>query len=221
MWTNQGLPTAPVTSVAGKTGAVTLSPSDVSAAPSSRLITTGTGLAGGGDLTADRTLSVSSDSTTQKVEVASAGTLQGTRKRINFIAGSGMTVSAADDSAGNKVDVTLTSTGSGSTTITANTQTASYTTVLSDEGKSVEMNSASATVVTIPPNSSVAYPLGTVIELARIGVGTVTITPGAGVVLRNRIDTAGTASRTIANQWSSASIRKRATNEWVLIGDIS
>lgn len=37
------------------------------AAPKSRLISTGTGLSGGGDLTADRSLSVTSDSTTQRI----------------------------------------------------------------------------------------------------------------------------------------------------------
>ncbi len=102
-----------------------------------------------------------------------------------------------------------------------NTQTASYTLVLSDAGKSVEMNSGSAQVITIPPNASVAYPIGTVIELCRIGVGSLTITPGAGVTIPNRLEAAGTTSRTIAAQWSSVSIRQRATNVWVLIGDIA
>lgn len=105
--------------------------------------------------------------------------------------------------------------------VTANTQTADYTLVLGDAGKSVEMNLGSATVVTVPPNASVAFPVGTVIELSRIGAGSVTITPGAAVTLPNRLEAAGTTSRTIPNQWSAASIRKRATNVWVLVGDIA
>lgn len=108
----------------------------------------------------------------------------------------------------------------GSTTILANTRSASYTAILEDAGKCIEMNAAAATVFTIPPNSDVVFPIGTVIEIARIGAGVVTIAKGTLVVLRNRLDTAGTSNRTIANQWSSASIRKRATDEWVLIGDI-
>jgi hypothetical protein len=60
-------PTAPVTSVAGKTGVVTLDEGDVTnltsdlagKAPTARQIISGTGLSGGGDLTADRTLAVS------------------------------------------------------------------------------------------------------------------------------------------------------------------
>ncbi len=110
---------------------------------------------------------------------------------------------------------------SGGSGVQANTQTASYTAALSDADKSVEMNSASATTFTVPPNSAVAFPVGTVIEVARIGAGAVTIAQGAGVVLRNRLEAAGTTNRTIAAQWSAASLRKRATDEWVLVGDIA
>jgi hypothetical protein len=76
-------------------------------APNSRQIITSTGLTGGGDLSADRTLSVVTDSTVQKIEVAQAGTLQGTRKRLNFIAGSNASLSVADDGINNKVDITV------------------------------------------------------------------------------------------------------------------
>ncbi len=75
--------------------------------PTTRTITTSTGLTGGGDLSADRTLSVTADSTTQRVEVASSGTLTGTRKRINFIPGTNASLSVVDDSSNNKVDVTI------------------------------------------------------------------------------------------------------------------
>lgn len=59
------LPTAGVTSVAGKTGDVTLAESDIaglqgdlaSKVPVGRAINTGAGLTGGGDLSADRTIS--------------------------------------------------------------------------------------------------------------------------------------------------------------------
>lgn len=105
--------------------------------------------------------------------------------------------------------------------VVANTQTASYTLVIGDAGKSIEMNSASATTLTVPPNSSVAFPIGTVIEIVRMGAGAVTIAQGAGVILRNRIEAAGTTNRTIATQWSAVSLRKRATDEWVLVGDIA
>ncbi len=73
----------------------------------STAISAGTGLTGGGDLSASRTLSVVDDTTLQKIEIAKGGTLSGTRKRINFIEGSNITITAADDSGGNEVDVTI------------------------------------------------------------------------------------------------------------------
>ena len=80
----------------------------------SRCINTGTGLTGGGDLSVDRTLSVVNDTTVQKVEVEANGTLIGTRKRINLIAGTNVTISATDDATNNKVNVTISATGGGS-----------------------------------------------------------------------------------------------------------
>jgi lysophospholipase L1-like esterase len=82
-WKNQALPSGPVTSVAGKTGAVTLAESDISnltadmaaKTPTIRLISAGVGLTGGGDLSADRSLAVTYG--------ASAGTAaQGNDSRI-------------------------------------------------------------------------------------------------------------------------------------------
>lgn len=82
-----------------------------SAVQPARQVATGNGLAGGGDLSADRTLAVVNDTTTQKIELSQAGVLVGTRKRLNFTSGSNVTVSAVDDSANNKVDVTVSATG--------------------------------------------------------------------------------------------------------------
>jgi hypothetical protein len=79
-------------------------------APTSRAITTGTGLTGGGDLSADRTLSVTSDSTTQKVRISKAGVLAGTRQEINFIQGSNVNLTTTDNGGGNRVDVTVAAT---------------------------------------------------------------------------------------------------------------
>lgn len=99
------------------------------------------------------------------------------------------------------------------TLLVPNVQTSSYTLVASDSIKVVEMNSTSATTVTIPPNSSVPFEIGTVINVFRANTGAVTISPGAGVTLRN--------SGGIGDQYGEVSLRKRATNEWVMAGDIS
>lgn len=90
--------------------------------PTSRVITAGTGLTGGGDLSADRTLTVANDSTTQRVEVANAGTLQGTRKQINFIAGTNATLNVADNSGSNRVDVTINATSQTTADATASSK---------------------------------------------------------------------------------------------------
>lgn len=100
-------------------------------------------------------------------------------------------------------------------TLTANTVTDDYTLVLSDAGKVVEMNAATAKTITVPPNASVAFPTGTIIELCQVGAGTTSIAPGSGVTIRSL----GSATD-LQTQWATASLRKRATNEWVLTGEI-
>jgi hypothetical protein len=49
----------------------------------------------------------------QKVEVAKAGSLTGTRKRVNFVDGSNVTVTVTDNAGSDRVDVTVAATGTG------------------------------------------------------------------------------------------------------------
>lgn len=100
--------------------------------------------------------------------------------------------------------------------VTINTQTASYTAVLTDDAKVVEMNVATANTFTVPPNSSVAFPNGTQIDVVQYGAGQVTVTPGAGVTIRS----AGALTKTRV-QYSGVTLYKRGTDEWVLNGDIA
>jgi hypothetical protein len=88
-----------------------LLPADLDMVPETRAVNTSTGLTGGGNLTVDRTLSVVTDSTVQKGEYAKAGTLIGTRKRLNIIDGSGISTTVTDNSGQNRVDVTIAATG--------------------------------------------------------------------------------------------------------------
>lgn len=65
-----------------------------------------------------------------------------------------------------------------------NTQTGtSYTLVLGDAGKDVSCNNAAAFTLTVPPHSSVAFPVGTFLFFSQAGTGTVTATSGSGVTL--------------------------------------
>ena len=77
------------------------------AVPNTRSITAGTGLTGGGDLSADRTLSVTANSTNQKVTIANNGVVTASEPAINFVPGSNVTITTADDAANNRVNVTV------------------------------------------------------------------------------------------------------------------
>jgi hypothetical protein len=112
---------------------------------------------------------------------------------------------------------------SGATTITAlltnynvyNAQTSSYTLVLSDASKIIDMNVGSANTVTVPNNSSVAFPIGTEITVIQYGAGNTTIVAASGVTFRSK-----DFSTRIGDQYTGATLIKRDTNEWYLIGNI-
>ena len=99
--------------------------------------------------------------------------------------------------------------------VSTSAQTASYTLVLGDKNKIVEMSVATANTLTVPPNSSVAYAVGSQINILQTGAGQTTVTAGAGVTINAA---PGLKMRT---QWSYATLVKRATDTWVLVGDIS
>lgn len=90
-----------------------------------------------------------------------------------------------------------------------------YTLVIGDEGKLVELSNASAITLTVPPNSSVAFENGTQINLLQTAAGQVTVTPGSGVTIN------GSPGLKLTGQWSAATLIKRTTDTWVLIGDIT
>jgi hypothetical protein len=90
----------------------------------------------------------------------------------------------------------------------------SYTLVLTDASKLITLSNASAIAVTIPTNASVAFPIGTQIDLCQIGAGKVTFS-GSGVT----IDSQG-SNKSIAAQWVGISLIKTATDEWLLIGNL-
>lgn len=96
---------------------------------------------------------------------------------------------------------------------------ASTTLVLADAGGTVDAGmSAGSQTVTIPPNSSVAFPIGTaVVILSPTGASTFTIVEGSGVTLRRGDGTAATGTRTVA-QASIVTLIKRDTNEWYISG---
>lgn len=87
------------------------------------------------------------------------------------------------------------------------TRTENYTIALADINKVVPMNGTSLSV-TIPTNDSVAFPIGSVVVVYNINSTNVTVS-NAGVTVRNVEP---------IRQFREASFRKRATNEWVMVG---
>lgn len=76
-------------------------------------------------------------------------------------------------------------TGTGTLPLSANSpQSGNYTAQLTDAQCLLEMNSGSAQNFTIPPNSSVAFPIGTIMAYAQAGAGAVTAVAGGGVTLK-------------------------------------
>jgi len=164
-------------------------------------VTAGTGLSGGGT-SGSVTLSIN---TAVTADLTTAQTL--TNKTLTSPTINGATIATS----------TLTS-PIINLGITTDTSTA-YTTVLSDNGKLITLSNASAITATIPPNTSVAYPVGAQLNFVQLGAGQVTFTQGAGVTI---VSTGATASapKTRA-QYSSATAIQTSANNWLVAGDIS
>lgn len=92
-----------------------------------------------------------------------------------------------------------------------NVRTGSYTLTLSDAGKVVEVDSATAATITVPLNSAVPFPVGVIIGVYQVGVGIVSIAGASGVTVRNPGDLV---------QFKEGSLRKRGPDEWVLVGGL-
>jgi len=111
--------------------------------------------------------------------------------------------------------VSAASAAASATVIPINSQVSNYTLILSDAGKQIEMDSATDVTLTVPANSAVAFGIGVGILVTQAGDGAVTIAGASGVT----INSVG-GYTTMKSQWSSVIIIKRATDEWVMIGDL-
>lgn len=92
-----------------------------------------------------------------------------------------------------------------------NQQASSYTLSLSDSGEQIEMSGGGT--LTIPLNSSVAFPVGTSILVTQTGASQLTVAGAGGVTINS------SNGLKLYGQWSSALLIKRATNTWLLSGD--
>lgn len=103
-----------------------------------------------------------------------------------------------------------------------NVVSTTYTLQLSDEGKVVYYNADnSAVTITVPANSTTAFPIGTWIDIYQGATGQVTIQGGAGVVFRAADFGAATSSVTTRATYSKVRISKSNTDTWQVWGDFT
>jgi hypothetical protein len=87
---------------------------------------------------------------------------------------------------------------------------------LTDSGKLIKCTNVGATTITVPPNSTTAFDVGNEIEIVMYAAGQVTIAAGAGVTINSK-----DSLLDINGQYASVALKKIATDEWLLIGDLA
>jgi hypothetical protein len=90
-----------------------------------------------------------------------------------------------------------------------------YTVVATDRDKMVELANASAITLTVPTNAAAPMPIGSQINIIQTLAGQVTVAGASGVTVN------ATPGLKLRAQWSSATLVKRGTDSWILIGDIT
>ena len=95
------------------------------------------------------------------------------------------------------------------------------TLALTDNGKLLMCtNGSSAMNIRIPNNSSVAFPVGSEISLVNVlthaSANSLGFVNTAGVTLSSK-----EASNTVADRYTSATLKKTGTNAWLLIGNLA
>jgi len=203
------------------------------ALPTTNMIA-GTGLTGGGTLAANRTFNLN----LATVALANTNTYIGavnTREAAHYAVLVANTSTKAQLANTNSFTVRTTGaaqTMSPSLTV-ANTFVAQHgmpiriaggnnvVLALGDNGKLIYcVNTASAMNIHIPNNSSVAFPVGAEFSflqhLTHASANTLGFSNAAGVILHSK-----EAANTVADRFTTAVLKKLATNTWVLAGSLS
>jgi hypothetical protein len=100
-------------------------------------------------------------------------------------------------------------------------ETASYTAVLANNSQVVTMDNASANTFSIPTNASVAFPIGTQINVLQIGAGQTTIQAVTSGTTTIQSTGASAAAPKLRARYSAATCLKAGTDLWYVFGDIS
>jgi hypothetical protein len=157
-------------------------------------------------------LSASANDTLSVLSVGSNGTVL----TANSASASGLAWTTPDVTLTNSATLTNKTLTAPVINLSINPQTVAYELVLADNGKMVEVSSASAVTLSIPTNANQAFATGAQITILQTSTGQVTIAAtDAGTTTVN-----GTPGLKLRAQWSSAVCIKRATDSWVVLGDL-
>ena len=86
----------------------------------------------------------------------------------------------------------------------------------SDNNRLLRVYTSSSLTITITSEGSAgSYPTDMEVEFMLSGTGSLKISPSSGVTLYSKDN-----ARTVANQYSGASLKKIGTNAWWLVGDL-
>ncbi|USH45025.1 minor tail protein [Gordonia phage Camerico] len=195
---------------------------------SARSIVAGTGLTGGGALSADRTLAVAygtaagtaaqgndsrlsntrtpTDNTVTTVKIVDANVtdvkLAANAVTTAKILDTAVTAAKLNADVTPFVQALIDASIALAQRVTVRTITAADTLVLADASKAIEVDSATGVTVTIPADASVNFPIGTIIDIVQIGVGKVTVS-GSGFTPNT------SSSLSTRVRWSAIQLRKR------------
>ena len=223
-WTAVSYPASPVTSVAGRTGDVTVSAGDVSGL--STVATTGAYA----DLSGLPTLGTAAATDATAYATAAQGTAADTAVQpARTISAAGLATGGGDLSANRTITVTAAAASdvnTGTSTSTAMTpgsykgstpyyvnRAADWTLAQSDANTEQQFNSGSPLVCTIDTNANVPIDVQTMVPFLGVGAGTMTIDAVAGVTIND----ADGASVTL-DQYQFALARKVGTDAWIIGG---
>ena len=155
-------------------------------------------------------LSASAAATLSVLSVGSNGTVL----TANSAAASGLAWTTPDVTLTNTATLTNKTLTAPVINLAISTYASSYTLALADNGKIIEMSTSST--LSIPTNATAAFATGSQITILQTSAGQVTIAAtDAGTTTVN-----GTPGLKLRAQWSSAVCIKRATDSWVVLGDL-
>jgi len=96
-----------------------------------------------------------------------------------------------------------------------NSNTGSYTLTINDQGKILPFSTTSTGTITVPLNSSVAFPTGSFVNFIQTGTGPILMTGASGVTIQSE-----SSKLKLKGQYAVAGVVKTDTDTWVAFGNL-